>query len=740
MPPLSVAAHPPSLSPFLESKNDELPKLRKISTPLPAIVELQQQLSFEAVDLPTGKIRESKRMYAARPASSCPPDFRFLFNAFCTARIATTPRTLDEAEAIVSSQTMELLAWAKGEVAEQNSLPPRSVCISLVIPVDSVNNANNVSFVDGFAALSDLKIDGVPIATKVRFDIFAGMNAIPVAKTLRFGAKDKGFFEGISLVVRWSELVDGVHGVRIERFSLGSTCPDINSVSTHLQSVVVRMSTVYGFKLPPEFFFAPLTSTERYYEKQICDCSREWQNILHTEEPFEPSEQMLKTNTNALFRVPGTYVRQSSIAMQEAGVTLPDVTHALLLCGEGKEQAALEYAKKYREGLKPPEGQDEELDLHTVALYVSKVFLNGMVSLYAHGGKAGKAIRASGNWVYKTTAAVVSVNKLSSTFYVMSCGMESVVPDRLELAKFMDTHMKKATDVFGRLFERGDADVKSADVSSCPLILQSEVHKMSEDEKFLLSAMGLDIKSQRMLVGEAIAFLSQTGGPTSLIEMLTNTGLRVGLTRTLSEVFHHCSELAKEDTKKDELHSEDVRRLKRIAEAALLLGATKKICRGVGNTKPEKVRALMQVFSLEAGRGTNVAKLSDVLTVPRDDHVTHRLATVIYTAYHRSKEIQTMEKPHIEELKVVLKSYVDILAALGKCLYLCMVEPGEKKDAFVAVHGGSAGVSLFQVLDGGLLELCGEGRVFESQEPCLMILKMKSDTDCIVTPMVVVRP
>ena len=239
------------------------------------------------------------------------------------------------------------------------------------------------------------------------------------------------------------------------------------------------------------------------------------------------------------------------------------------------------------------------------------------------------------------------------------------------------------------------------------------------------------MNSQRMLIGEAITFLMQTGAPDALIQMLTTAGARMGLGASLSETYFKGYELMKGDQKKDELHAEDVCRLKRVADAAIILGANKKACRGLNETKPEKVRALMQVFSLKAGPSTKVA---DILNIPRTTSATRSLASAIYTAYSRRQE---REMPHIEELQVVLKNYVDILAALGKCLHLCMVKPGTKKDAFVIVHGSSSRVSVHQVVDGGLLEVCGEGRVFEAQDPCLLILKMKSDVECIVTPMLV---
>ena len=719
-------------SPFLPSNASDFPSLKKIRVPIGAVAEFQQQTSCEPIDLPTGKIRESKRTYANKPTSSCPPEFKFAFNAFCTARRAVAACTLDEAEAMVSAETMELLAFTKGESGKNGSIPPRSLTVALVIPKESVNNSNVVPFVDGFAALSDLKIDGVPLATKVRFDVFGGVNSTPIAKALRRSALDKNVLDGIGLVFRWADAADSEHGLRTECIALGSTSPNIKEASLHLQNTVVKMSTIFGFKLPAEFFLQPVEAFDGYYEKQILDCSNEWKDLLHKEDQFVPSSEMLRTGSSVLSRVPGCYVRLSPIALGIEGVTSSNAIHAMLLCAEGKEDKAVEYAKTYREGLRPPDGEDALLDLHTIALHVEPVFLNGMISLYAHGGKVGEPLKANGNWVYKTCAAVVSVKHLSENFFVMSCDMNSMLPEHTALVRFMDMHMKKSMDLWDRLFNQDDLRrVQSTSPAPSPTFLGSEFREMSREERFLLSAMGVDMNSQRMLIGEAITFLMQTGAPDALIQMLTTAGARMGLGASLSETYFKCYELMKGDQKKDELHAEEVCRLKRVADAAIILGANKKACRGLNETKPEKVRALMQVFSLKAGPSTKVA---DILTIPRTTSAARSLASAIYTAYSRRQE---REMPHIEELQVVLKNYVDILAALGKCLHLCMVKPGTKKDAFVIVHGSSSRVSVHQVVDGGILEVCGEGRVFEAQDPCLLILKMKSDVECIVTPMLV---
>ena len=520
--------------------------------------------------------------------------------------------------------------------------------------------------------------------------------------------------------MRWQ----GSEGVRTEGLSLGATCPPPEDASAHLQKAVLRLAVLFDIALPPEFFLPPVKSFAGYMEKQTINCANEWRNVVHKEEEFQESEQMKRTGSKVLARVPGCFVRLSPIALGVAGVTSPDVIHAMLLCAEGKEGAALTYAKTYREGLRPPDGEDSALDMHTVAIQTEPVFLNGMISLYAHGGKSGEPLKKTGNWVYKTTAAIVPVNTLCDKFFVMSCDMDSVVPENSALVKYMDSHTKKSIELFQRTFG-GQAPRPP------PAVAQPEVDKMPPEDRFVLAAIGFDIDSSRMLIGEAIAFLLRSGAESNLVALLASTADRIGLTASLSEAYSHCVEIYKDDKRKRDEHSAEVSRLKRVADAALLLGANKRACVGLDCIKPEKVRSLMSVFSLKAGPS---AKVGDVMTTPRSEPTIHSLSTVVYQSHFRRLE---HERPEVENLDVVLRHYRDPVLALAKCMYLCALQPGARTEAFIVAHASSTQyVSVYRVTEEGGAEACGVGKVFEADAPALLVLKFKSANLCIVTPMV----
>ena len=774
-------ANVPLPSPFLPSSPDALPTLKSIAMPLGAVMEFQQQTYRLPVDLPIPRARSPIRVTSEQPTVSCPPAFKYAFNGFATARRCVSPLTKDEAEAMVSSETFELIAFQRGDEAKFGSVPPRAVCVDLVIPSEAVKNDNTIPLIDGFAALSDGKSkDGVPLATKVRFNVFGGTCSVPIVNAVRRDSFDQNTIDTVSIVVRWSDLdAEGNPRVRSESLNLGVTTPQIEECARYIQQAVVKVSVSFGIKLPAEFFATPPTPYAGYFEKQIVDCTNALKAVLHHEDTFAPSEEMKRTDTEILVRVPGCYVRICPKARGLAGVTSNEVIHAVLLCAQGKETKASQYCKTYREGLRPPDGEDLAMDLHTIALQVERVDLNGMISLYGHGGRSGEPIKADGNWLYRTSAAVVPLGSLMDRFFVMSCSMHSMLPSNNALTKYMERHMQKAMDFFDKLFSKAAFDDETSGTSSptfqLPLVGSppciASLGTVSEEDRFVYSALGVDVKSKRMLIGEAIGYLMQTGAPTSLVEMLTASGAQVGLGSRLCEGYAYCTEAIKKSEKKNQIHEAEVARLKRVADAALLLCANKRACRPPATVTPEKVRSLMKVFNLKPG--SQVTKMDDFLTTPRYDELAHSLVWTVYEAYTRRSNEQK-DLTQLAEVQQIFVHYTDLVYALCKSLQVCMCsppehdahkdadatkaketkaketkpgskpggkprgKPGVEPEAFVVVHGNEmSNVSIYQVLSKGEPEPCGCGRVFEATKPAIVILRLRSDRSCIITPLVV---
>lgn len=643
-----------------------------------------------------------------------------------------------EAEAMLASETRELIAHRSKETGKYGSLGPRNVCISLVVPQTTVHSDLAIRFVDGMAALSDMKLaDGTPMTTRVRFSIYGGPAEVPVSKVIQREAFDRKSLDSTGIVVRWAGEEGAALEHRTECMSLGATAPLPGQESRALQMAVVKLATAFGFELPADFFLDPPASTPGFCEKQIAKCSLEFHNLLHVDEPFTPSETMIKNKSGLLRRVPGCFARITPIACQLQGVTSSDAMHAILLCADGMQEKALEYAKTYREGLRPPEGEDELLDLHTAAIQVERLYLNGMVSLYAQGGKSGEPLKSDGNWVFKTKAAIVPIKTVMASFFVMSCSMESMVPGNRMLLRYMDVHMNKCSRVYSTVFAKDDLQsLLCRSTSPTIQMTQHEVNSLTLDERFSLSAMGVDLKSSRMFIGDAISYLMHNGAPKPLIELLTHASMKVGLRSSLQDGFSSCcGDLkAKDASRERDVHAREVERLKRVADAALVLSCNKRACYSIADTKPEKVRVLMNCLSLKPGK--NVARLCDFVSCPRRTADVHRLAAAVMECYERKST--TDKNTHFYEICLVLESYKDICLAISKAVSLCMVKPSKRKDVFVLIHGYDMdNVSVNEVMSDGSLCPCGIGKVFELDRPCVAVLKMRSAVSCMLTPLVV---
>lgn len=712
-------------SPFLPSDPNNLPTLQQIDLPLCAVAEFQQQATRCIIKLPNGKVRESTRRYAKLPCETCPLDYKYAFQAFCTARMMVTAQSLPQAEAMVSAQTIEILANRMGERGKHDTIDPRPISVSFAVPEACVNSPDFEKFVDAFSAISDSKIDGkIPMCTKIRFELFCGATTLPISKALRRSAFGDRSISGVSVVVRWSSKADEV---RTECFCLNVQEAGDEDLVSVVRRKIVEFSLQFQFALPEEFFQCKAQSQVGYFEKQICDVSQEWYDLTHTVDDFRPSEQMKISGSKVLVRVPNCFVRLSPIALGIDGVTEKSAMHAILLCADGKENEALRYVKTYREGLPPPREGASLLDLHTVGLHTEPVCISAMVSLYAHGGKSGEMLKPSGNWVFKTTAATVAVTSLCDNFFVMSCDMTSILPQNKALWRYMDVHMKRVVDFYHATFVRdGEA---SAVKATRPMNEKDE--KMSQEDWFLLSAIGVDLRSKRMMLGEAISFLMRNGASTELIQLLTGVSANIGLEASLTECYKWSSDVINRRQTREELYEVETKRLKSIADKTILSASKKQVPRAAKYTTLKKLNDILNMLSMKAGRGI---KINDSSIIPRSQVVKEKLAKVIYHGYKRREANDNM---HVEEIQLVIENYVDILHAIGKCCNLCMINCAAFKDVFIILHQSSSSHAFVHRVsrDGGV-EASSIGSILDTDKPCLLIVKMTSEVECVVTPII----
>ena len=139
--------------------------------------------------------------------------------------------------------------------------------------------------------------------------------------------------------------------------------------------------------------------------------------------------------------------------------------------------------------------------------------------------------------------------------------------------------------------------------------------------------------------------------------------------------------------------------------------------------------------------GTGVVNIDNFTTIPRDSKTSHSLACAIIECYARQSNYEA-DSPLISDLQTVAANYTDIVYALCQCLRICMATKcfgsGATGDrVFLIIHGHNmSNASILSVHPTRNPEPCGCGEIFEAKNPSILIFKLKSDTSCLVTPLV----
>lgn len=734
----------PTTNLFLPSDTRDMPALVPLRRPHAAQVEFHQQLKQVAINLPIMKLRNSRRLYASRPADRSSPYFSQSFDGFMSGRRCVSSEDFSQAQSLVASETAELTAYATGTQALDGSMSHRPIGVSLVIPSCTVSDSKVIEHIDGMAVYSDGKINEqlVPITTLCRFTIYGSESAVPMIDTVRrdaFGDRD---VSGVSLVLRWADTdpVTGMVRVRTEFACLNCGSGSSGNAATNIQQCLIKLAERYSVKMPPPMYATICIPScmEGYYEHQIIKAAEHFESLVTYEHPFVCTKDMTDCNCTRLQLVPNAFVRLSSKDGGIDAAVADTAMHAQLLCADGHVDDASEFVRQYRTGLpKADTTAYEGMALHTCGVEVERTQLGGMVSLYAHSGRSGQPISEPRTTLYICKSAIVPLSTLQEHWNVYSCSPQSILPGIRELGKSMISHFQRGLDMFHRTFSDDRPTFRyphSNDRRFHPCERDDE--SISEEDRFFMVAMGIDLRSKRVCLGDTISRLMAGGAPQTLVDLMIRMGLHVGLAASLQYTFARCLVSIDREENGNREHQDEVKRLKRVADAALLMGCRKKACAGVPRTTMKKVRSMMKLHSLQAGRSKT--KVTSASVCPRDGGTSHSLATSIYECYARRF---MPPQPHFDEVNTVAETHEDILSVVCKGMGVCMVAPGVPAEAFVIVHGHEIdGICVYEVVTTGVqgcAVACGIGRIFEADDPAVMTIKWLPEDACLITPLVV---
>jgi hypothetical protein len=311
----------------------------------------------------------------------------------------------------------------------------------------------------------------------------------------------------------------------------------------------------------------------------------------------------------------------------------------------------------------------------------------------------------------------------------MGCDLTSSMPGNSAFGKFMHCSVQECLDLVQKTFPR----LRGRRLNDNTV---SEMNKLcstttSPEQVFEMNAMGIDINCKRITIGDALSYLTamheNRGG---LFNMLMSVASTMGLRASLNQVFLGCAEAFQANIKEDTASNELVCKLKRVADAALLLNCSKRARTTQTFAPSDKVRLLFKSLGLKTGN--NVVKIDSFVTVPRSEHTAHSA----WKAVCECAEVDMKCEVSNSAMKV-LKQGSDFMNALSAALGSASCFKGEDKRAFLMIHGNNMGGALvLEVQHSGILRESTSGNVFDAHKPAVLLVKLLSDTTCLLTPMV----
>lgn len=709
--------HPAPLEIYEEGTlENDCPTLKPIEHPTTAVAFVMQAMNHTAMNMPLSMMQKP-RVWV--PCASSSVGFKHVYDGFMSAKRVCVPHSQQEALQMIVSENAELLS-----TSNTGMFGSRRVSLSIVIPDDSKRSSRAYEALDAFASLSQLEDEGGRVTKFARFSMFVGVNAVPMQHTVFAEAMTQRNCYSETLVMRWMSAGPNGPYIRTEVCRLAGPKMDAMSIQTTLVCHAVK----HGVKLTPVFFKHPPDLT---LKDVLEKASTEFRNMVYDVPKFDRKILKDARQCDLLEIVDDIYLRISprrgDAAEDTKAVMADSAMHALLLCRDGASQHAKDFVRHFKEGLPPAKGFIENdqhyfehiewMALHALVIGVDRVCVDSVISLYGCSGIPGEKVESSGSFVWRNFIAMQPIHTLQETCHVLPCSPASLIPANTSLAPFVKHGLDEAIKAYNRTFMTPDSSLA---VKTNPINFPVP----DKEDLFLMAALKLDLTSSRCTVGETLAFLTKENAPTSLLQMIVSSANKLGLHSPLSDVFTRCSEAINHNDSELNVARGEVARLKRVCDAALLVGCSKRACKEVGLTNKKKVSQVLKLFGLSPMKGYFCADQA-----PRDAHSSNTLASLVVAMCKRRSPSTSANSA---ELRVVLEEVQGAMDCIPRAIEVCCAD--KRQDCFLFVHGERDGVECYAV-EAGELVACTVGRVFEAERPCVASVKQK-DGGCLFTPLI----
>lgn len=724
--------------------------------PHAARVEQLQQMKSTTVDVPHLRHVDAVAQVKTNvPCCNHNPTFKYVFNAFASARRTMYAHNAAEADRMLTAERAELEANHSRSPPVDNSLEARGVGVSLLIPDETAKNPIAHRLVDSFATVSNSKTSsGLPITLRCRFTVFASVATGP----LMFAIARESLASGPLprsvpvMVLRWivADGNDGSKGrIRTEFAAIANDA----SVSC-VQKLLIDLSMKHRVDLPPEMYL-PRGDACMRAEQQIADCDAEFLRIVDRTEEFALTTCMQASDVNSLFVVPDVFLRIVRKGAPKEILSCPDIIQGMLLCASACEVADVvtfvnscitHNCGKLRP---PPESDQRRFLLHVVATQVDAVCLNGMVSLYSAGGKPGNPISPPGTVVHSTRTMITQLADNLGQFDLYVQSLESVLPAEDALTPYMEKHLMRNIDYCRRSFNSRSAVPLEMSLTEESATSSTEdatdAVAVDGDERYIFASLGVQLTCPRTMLGDAIVILKRNGAAASIVDLLVKVASVRGCACTMKDAFDTCLRaLQREEQILLEANTERDT-LRRITDAALAITSLKRKrsleeAGAAVVARPAKVRQLMA--HLNAAKSTVCKVDLSVTTVDSSKQLVSVIVDALRT--NEKKKPRAPSPGLIRDVQALVECSADVVSAVAHAFSMLDAvavkeatgETAERRRRFLLQHAGGDAVHVFEVDETGGCACCGIGRIFEADDPVVVSIKLSSESTAIVTALV----
>ena len=715
-------------------------QLQKVDAPDGAVAVLTQAHSKKTLLMPrymTAGFTANSKKQRLVPAQSAGQWMRPLFNAYMSLRCVMYAEQASDILSLHDGENVELCRAASRIPSEDGSAEARTVGVTLLVHGHCSTGMASRTALDALSHMASSPLqDGHTLsASLVRFSVLASADAewfVQKVHQQALASTSSRSYSSIEIAVRWAQ-VGG--DLRTEFFEIDVSQTG-DKILASIQTSMLRCKAEFGAPVNDAIFVHhPNVQLDAY----IVNESRHSHAFFALMEgtPFvSKSVALSSVGQDVGVSSTNVFVRIHPRARGEKGAFESSAFHGVVLSLSSKVSEATAECLMYPSGFPDPSTElgaaflekNSRICMHTCAVQATQLRLGNEVTLFAPGGIPGQPIRSPGSWMWRFDTAIVPIENVLAQFEVVPCSKESTTPGNKALEHPFRDFFQRASKLYTCTFgdDRqllGRAAIENGTVLS--KLPDTQKPEVGADEIFLQTAFSIDPASRRTTVGDAYASLKALGGPSEMVDLMLQVGIRYGTNTTMLQMVSHCANAVRAHAGSATAFAseQESQRLKRVADAALLIGLSTKRSRTKehGTFSSNKLRGLMNAAGISTSN--NYAKFPTKGS-PYDEYaeIVQLLSSVVVSAEPSSQVLQhaaaEAAKHHANGLLNALGAAVCVLRASNAivCSLFLLVHKANKEEA-----------ECHMILPSGSSKNCSPGAVLDSPRRKVLLLKTSAD-------------